>query len=347
LLGVLLLVAAVGGIALWASGLLGPSSHRGFDVRRAILFANLAGAAYCSAASLEAWDCGPKCIPGMQKVRVCQGETTQAFVGVWEGKGLVSFQGTKSAWSMFQDLRTWSSSSPWEDCAGCSVHSGFLAEWTSLRYCIMDALSAVGKVRGSSIRITGHSLGAAVSSLGAMSLAHDGWIVAEAYNFGMPRAGNAKFSAALAGRFGADTVFRVTHHMDPVPHVPPEDLGFMHYSPEVFFDKDGADGPFVQCADPEDTKCAGQYSNIVMDAYYINDHLDYMGINTGSTGCSKGAAAARAFEPAEGSAVAADAPEAAAAAAAAAAATAAVAAALPSPPLPLRRNESAADAVLV
>jgi hypothetical protein len=42
--------------------------------------------------------------------------------------------------------------------------------------------------------------------------------------------------------------FRITHHRDPVPHLPPRTLGFVHEGVEVFYPAFAADdGAYVVC----------------------------------------------------------------------------------------------------
>jgi len=279
------LTALVVVLICWGLGLFESSFNRDFDVGLAVTFAKLAGAAYCDEKTLVDWDCGEKCISGVSKpVKVCQGSTTQVLITSFNGRGLVSFEGTKSTLSMFQDLRTWSESTPWEDCNGCEVHSGFLAEWLSLKYCIMDSLNVVGHGRGSSISIMGHSLGAAVATLGTIGLLNQGWTVREFYNYGMPRAGNEQLAEEVESRLKDAALYRITHHMDPIPHVPMEAIGFKHFGHEVFFDTSD-NSKFVLCPKAEDQHCAAQYSNLIYDALNVNDHLDYMGVHTGSANC--------------------------------------------------------------
>ncbi|CAJ1416219.1 unnamed protein product [Effrenium voratum] len=263
--------------AIWLGVAQAQATVNNYSEQTAVRLAQLAGAAYCSDASLEAWDCGSKCLPSVQgPVKVCHGETTQAFVAEWEGAALVSFEGTKSYLSMIQDLRIWKNLTDWKSHG--KVHDGFLQEWESLRDCVRNALAHHSK-----LRVTGHSLGGAVSTLAMVDLATEGWNVMGAYTFGMPRAGDAEFARTFDGMF-FQKFYRVTHHMDPVPHVPPENLGFSHLASEVFYDGDVSHG-FKTCAQAEDESCAGKYWDVVLDLFHVNDHLDYMGQNTGSKGC--------------------------------------------------------------
>merc|ERR1711920_267872 len=90
--------------------------------------------------------------------------------------------------------------------------------------------------------VTGHSLGAAVSTLGMFHLQRKGYNVVQGYVFESPRVGNRAWSAAFQKAFGREVpVFRVTHSHDVVPRVPPQlhglHLGFdyTHVASEVFY----------------------------------------------------------------------------------------------------------------
>jgi len=74
--------------------------------------------------------------------------------------------------------------------------------------------------------VTGHSLGAAVAvhcaaELGASS--HSlGYPIDGVYTYGQPRVGNQAFADFYM--VGTQVSWRVTHHRDPVPHLPPMSL---------------------------------------------------------------------------------------------------------------------------
>lgn len=276
--GLLLFCALVGLITAWV---IRPNSVE-YSEDTAVRLAQLAGAAYCSRTALEAWTCGSKCLTSVSKpVKVCQGETTQAFVARWEGDALISFEGTKSYLSMVQDLRIWKNLTDWKSHG--KVHEGFLIEWESLRRCVKDALTSLSSPAGSHIKVTGHSLGGAVGVIAMVDLVSEGWLVREGYTFGMPRPGDAAFARTFDGMFFR-RFYRVTHHMDPVPHVPPEEMGFQHLASEVFYDADVKRG-FVRCPRAEDERCAGKYWDVPHDLLHISDHKDYMDQDTGSEGC--------------------------------------------------------------
>ena len=55
------------------------------------------------------------------------------------------------------------------------------------------------------------------------------------YTYGGPRVGNSDFAAQFWRDFHADaqTVWRLTHNRDPIPHLPLELMGFRHVGHEV------------------------------------------------------------------------------------------------------------------
>jgi len=264
------------------------SEHRPvYSSARATQFAKLAGASYCSANDLATWSCGIKCLPGVSSVHVCQGGTTKAFVALFEGQCIVSTMGTQEYSAFATDLEFYKQAVSWDGCADCQVHDGFLGEWQSLETCVTASLLDAGCPKGSGIRVTGHSLGGAVSGLAMMSLDAKGWKVSEAYTFGMPRTGDERFAADFNQRFKG-VFFRVTHHMDPVVQLPPDQLitnwHFQHVEPEAFYD-DAVGSGHSMCSKDGDSRCSGQYNNVLTDLLHIGDHMVYMDLEIGTVGC--------------------------------------------------------------
>mmetsp|Transcript_35004 Transcript_35004/g.81203 ORF Transcript_35004/g.81203 Transcript_35004/m.81203 type:complete len:369 (+) Transcript_35004:58-1164(+) len=261
---------------------------RGFSDSRSTVFAKLAGAAYCPNNDLTTWTCGTKCINGVSDVHVCDGDTTKAYVALWEKQCIVSFMGTQEYVAFLRDLEFYKEAVSWQGCDNCSVHEGFFNEWNSLQECVKGSLEIAGCPMGSKIRVTGHSLGAAISALAMMSLSDEGWHVTEGYTFGMPRTGDEHFAREFNLRFRG-LFYRVTHHMDPVVQLPPTQLitnwHFQHVEPEAFYDGNVSAG-HSECFRDGDQHCSSQYYDIVHDMLYIRDHLEYMGIQIGTSGCN-------------------------------------------------------------
>lgn len=100
-------------------------------------------------------------------------------------------------------------------------------------------------------------------------------------NFGQPRVGDDDYAAFSDLKI--PNQWRLVHHKDIVPHLPPAEFPFKFYhtSTEVFEDKDGN---YTICQPGEDPKCCNQYWT-----YSIADHSTYMDKCMGSCGmCAKG-----------------------------------------------------------
>ena len=111
-----------------------------------------------------------------------------------------------------------------------------------------------------------------MSTLAVADLLHQGLHVDEYYSFGSPRVGDKKFYEWFDRVWGKRFKARITHHKDPVPHLPFELWGFHHLNTEVFYNKDNS---FCQvCSDSgEDKECSNKY----MEDTNVLDHLTYMG----------------------------------------------------------------------
>jgi hypothetical protein len=68
-------------------------------------------------------------------------------------------------------------------------------------------------------------------------------------------------------------VFRLTHYMDPVPHLPLDlpDFQFVHVQTEVYYNQQGK---YKICKNVEDNSCADQYSDLTVDLLHASDHCE-------------------------------------------------------------------------
>lgn len=260
----------------------------------AIEYAKIAGAAYCLPEQVEKWDC-PHCTASLTSVKMCtatSSDRTQAFVGRWKDGCVISFEGTETLASELVDLDLYTfEPSPLlrEICNNCSVHSGYLYVWAHLQPCIVKKLHMIGcsEEAGSVLRVTGHSLGAGVSAIAMMVLKRNGWNVAESYNFGMPRTGDDAFAANFTSTFSGQ-FWRITHHKDPIVHLPPENWGpfrwhYDHAEPEVFYDGE-VDQGYTICVERDDANCSAKYLHFDWD-FTFADHMHYVGVTMGRFPC--------------------------------------------------------------
>merc|ERR1712232_851331 len=167
-------------------------------------------------------------------------------------------------------------------CGNCRVHTGFWKEYLSHRECVKHTLADLQCNNTLGLRVTGWSLGAAMGTLAMLDLAHDGWEILEAYDFGRPRVGDVAFAAAFDDLFG-NRSFRVTHGKDPVPIIPPRGFGFQHAITQIHYNNLLANG-FTKCADPQEPDCTDNYK---VRIWNVPDHLYYMDIAIGTMSCGQ------------------------------------------------------------
>ncbi len=210
----------------------------------------------------------------------------QAYTVALPGnEAAVVFRGTVAS-----SLKDWilnlnvSKPADYDKCAACGVEGGFLHGWRTLAPAILRNLQTLGFGPGSTLHVTGHSLGAAMATLAAFELADKGYKVATQYTFGQPRVGNKAFANLFESKMGAQGQYRVTHYHDPVPHVPLQRMGFWHTTTEVWYDK--TNSKYTVCTGGEDPSCAN--STPWYDFLAIKDHMEYMGILIDGATCTLG-----------------------------------------------------------
>jgi predicted lipase len=126
------------------------------------------------------------------------------------------------------------------------------------------------------VKTTGHSLGAALTSLTTLMLLKNGIQIERSITFGQPRVGNDKY-AHFVDSLDYDQQ-RVVHMRDIYPHTPFE--GFPTYylqSKTEIFEQD--DGSYTVCSNSaEDPACSDQFAATELND---TDHWMYMGMCIG------------------------------------------------------------------
>ena len=134
------------------------------------------------------------------------------------------FRGTQGLRNFLTDFqpfpKTWT--------MGGKVHRGFGRALDK----VWDALELVLADRKRPVLFTGHSLGGALATLAASRHAPTAL-----YSFGSPRVGDEDFVSTLA----AVPAYRVVHHQDLVPHLPPSQapIRFRHVGLPYYLDGAG------------------------------------------------------------------------------------------------------------
>jgi len=127
-------------------------------------------------------------------------------------------------WGLTDFLATYRTVSKWG--RGVKVHAGFanaLHKGAPGQDSAYNQLKTkiVPRLKGRTLWVTGHSLGAALATLAAMDLQTDRVPVQGVYAFGSPRVGNARFKAAFDRAFKGRPLQRWVNDRDIVPLNPP------------------------------------------------------------------------------------------------------------------------------
>lgn len=195
----------------------------------------------------------------------------------------VAFRGSDNIFNWLNNIRI-VKVNPYRNYPEAGVETGFFNMYKKLDSKIYgDIIKLSIKYNNTNIMITGHSLGAALSTLLAFDVLHDsvydGFNVHSLITFGSPRVGNKQFSDLVSNI----TSYRVTHYYDLVPHLPFEFLDYHHVRQEIWYNEDNTD--FTECDDKfyEDSSCCNSCGST--DCISIDDHLNYLNITMGSDGC--------------------------------------------------------------
>ena len=255
-----------------------------YDATAALSALYYAKASYCPLADIQTWKCEACAFHSTFVLQASIFNTAydmQAYVGFdpTTSTAVVAFRGSHDIKNWIANLKFDHIPYPDATCpGGCEVHKGFLEAYRTIQSGIRNATETVLlRHPGASILVTGHSLGAALSTLATLDLLRTfpSQITSlKNYNFGQPRVGNAAFAAWAAGLVEAGGDFRVTHDQDPVPHLPPESFGFLHVPHEIYYTNDTE---FKICNDGptgEDGSCSD--ANVPDN---ILDHGQYLGIS--------------------------------------------------------------------
>jgi len=166
---------------------------------------------------------------GHALVRVSEG-SMQAIVLTGAAGAILAFRGTDATQSAdwHTDLRA-----NYADAFEGRVHQGFkdgfVALWAKVRPLIpLDR----------PLEVTGHSLGGALATLGALQAHGEGATVTGLATFGSPAVGDQAFVRFFTETLG-ERSDRVVHFADPVPRLLNPGLGFHHVPSLRYLDREG------------------------------------------------------------------------------------------------------------
>mmetsp|Transcript_9238 Transcript_9238/g.18877 ORF Transcript_9238/g.18877 Transcript_9238/m.18877 type:complete len:361 (+) Transcript_9238:70-1152(+) len=226
------------------------------------------------------WSCTacPQSWP-LSEVNVVNHNGHQVLVG-FDGMAIVAaFRGSLSPQDWWADAEN-VAFTDYPECDGCKVGLGWYKAVQSVGDLVISAIADIdSRHPNSPIILTGHSLGAAMAPLFVVALEDYSASLASQitfpiYTFGQPRVGNPEYAAWANERFGEGAWFRVVHHNDPVPHLPPPALGYKHMATEVWYVEIGTgEANFMVCdGSGEDQEC----SSGTLVSGDFTDHNEYL-----------------------------------------------------------------------
>lgn len=154
---------------------------------------------------------------------------TECFIRKNGSEILIIFRGTDSGINWTNNFIFCKKTIPYGNVdTKIRVHSGFLKGYKSVRNTIHDKIPH----DTCKIRITGHSLGAALAVLCAVDLQYNFKNAdIEAFLFGCPRVGNKTFARSYNKR--VFKTLRVTNGNDIVAKLPPKLFGYRHVGIDI------------------------------------------------------------------------------------------------------------------
>ncbi|KAI6220858.1 Lipase-like protein [Aphelenchoides fujianensis] len=207
-----------------------------------------------------------------------QETTCGAYLAAFHSEQVIAvvFRGTISRVQMFEEVYSgFADKKNFMNLGKINLyfHNAYFAIWNhGMKKRVHEVLRTYPKY---DVYVTGHSLGAALSSLASLELEYEGALRGRTvfhYNFGEPRVGDMNY--ALQHTEYLPEFYRVTHAHDFVSDEFPQILGYFHHSTQVWYNNEmGKGAPYVQCAADYDPNCwDGERLSMV-------DHRMYFGIN--------------------------------------------------------------------
>ncbi|PRP88993.1 hypothetical protein PROFUN_02271 [Planoprotostelium fungivorum] len=264
------------------------SSNDGFLLSSAKAALLVSYDSYCQPGPIAAWNCfwcqyrndSFQSVP-LSSVQLIQDPTGRTFGYIGVSDSIVlSFRGTVET-----DILNWvtdlsvESLSPFQNqILGAKVHGGFLHAYMSVQNQVRTALNKLTKLYPKkNVLFTGHSLGGALTLLAAVDSALDRSFnnSVTIYTMGSPRVGNLPFSTFVDSHFSRH--YRLTNCRDPIPRIPPREMGFVHSGREYY--SPNGDAQFKTCtyrSGSEDETCIDGLASWQIN---VNDHMTYFGLD--------------------------------------------------------------------
>ena len=273
-------------------------------------YAWISKAAYCNPSQMPTWSCGSPC-DRLSEYEYLFGEDNLAewpeatlhymiLKNQAQKKIVIVFRGTNNnEQAFFEVIGVGGVNYDLHNLPNAKVFGYFYNSYKDhIRENLASNLTAIlkGISEGYIIVFTGHSLGAALTTLAAHDLLLSGIVPSEnteMYTFGSPRVGNAEFAFSVNQVLKKN--FRIVHFQDLYPHVPPcwngniakifspcslnEENGLWqpwHAGTEVFYNtEDSKQFNICNSNYGETPECSDQFS---IFSLHPSDHWVYMNI---------------------------------------------------------------------
>lgn len=151
---------------------------------------------------------------------------TEGFVGTFEDKLIVTFQGSDSKidWGKV-NFKFWKKVVPYNNVnPKIRVHAGFINAYKAVRESILSRVKESGLKE---VWLFGHSLGGAMATLSSVDIQYNfPGVKVGVVSFGSPRVGNKHFQVSYMKRVPSH--LRVVNGNDLVPRLPPKMFLYEH-----------------------------------------------------------------------------------------------------------------------
>jgi len=259
------------------------SSFDTFDLDEAKRFTMYSYASYCLPQNISAWDCYWCDYLDIQPIKVATifqnaSENTLGYAGVTNDSIVFAFRGTEitSIQNWIEDIES-EILVNYSNFYNAEVGLGFYSDYLGIQ---TEVISTAKILRNSypdlPFVFTGHSLGAALSTLAAIDVSislNEPPSSMFSITLGSPRVGEINFANATDKIFGAS--FRMVNQDDIVPHLPPHViLPFHHITTEVWFSNTTYQYEICTQGDGEDPNCS---DSVPFFEFSVDDHLLYLG----------------------------------------------------------------------
>ena len=248
-----------------------------YDKNVAKVSVDLCQSAYCVT---DKWDC-LTCDSMADLDYIINIEDTKAIQGFDRNTQSIftAFRGSSNIHNWIENIQV-TRVAPYNDST-ITVEKGFYKAYSYVKHEIFENIQTLSaKYDTTRLLLTGHSMGAAISTLMAYDVINEypEYTISYLVNFGSPRVGNPAF----AKRFNTYNIrnYRVTHYYDIVPHVPEEILGYRHVANEIWYNEENSRYTICNDENGEDNSCSNSCSPIHCTS--TSDHLYYLNVTMGN-----------------------------------------------------------------